>query len=172
VRTLESLSSSTAPSRTLLFVISFVARALLSARGSLSSSRAARRTLRLVSSLEAMVTLFKMCSSFCYSAWFSLLLLPRPTHQTAYGSERLRSAVEHKMRVLPRRPASPFSATAERTLLPDHSRTEEARRTGAQSPTDPLIYRLLKPHLVMHRYNAHGYVAYLPSPRLFLLRVS
>ena len=32
MRTLESLSSSRAPSRTLLFVISFVARALLSAR--------------------------------------------------------------------------------------------------------------------------------------------
>ena len=68
VRTFESLSSSTAPSRTLLFVISFVARAFLSARGSWSSSTAAWRTLRLVSSFEAMVILFKICSSLCYSA--------------------------------------------------------------------------------------------------------
>jgi hypothetical protein len=64
VRTLESLSSSRAPCRTFRFVISFVARALLSARGSLSNSRAAWRTLRLVSSFEAMVILPKRRASF------------------------------------------------------------------------------------------------------------
>jgi hypothetical protein len=64
VRTLESLSSSRAPCRTLRFVTSFVARALLSARGSLSNSRAAWRTLRLVSSFEAIVILPKRRASF------------------------------------------------------------------------------------------------------------
>src|SRR5215204_7183465 len=63
-RTLESLRSSTAPSRTLLLVISFAARAFLSARGSLRSSTAACRTLRLVSSFEAMVILPKRGASF------------------------------------------------------------------------------------------------------------
>ena len=62
-RTLESLSSSTAPWRTLHFIINFVARAPLFARGSLSSSRAAWRALRLVSNFEAMVILAKRRAS-------------------------------------------------------------------------------------------------------------
>ena len=61
VRVLQKLECTLAP---LLFVISFVARELLSMRGSLSSSRATWCTLRLVSSSEAMVILPKRLASF------------------------------------------------------------------------------------------------------------